>query len=126
MRRRRHPRGLSLIEIIVYITIVSMLMAAVGVYAVGVHTDSMVRTAELDVRTAADALELYRASRGRYPDEREGFSALVKARVLKEPPRDPWGHALVYALRDGEPLVTSLGADGAPGGEDKNADITSR
>lgn len=126
MRRRRHPRGVSLIEIIVYIAIVSMLMAAVGVYAVGVHDDSMRRTAELDVRTARDALEMYRGSRGRYPDQAEGFGALIKARVLKTEPKDPWGHALVYGLRDGEPMVTSLGADGAPGGEDLNEDIVAR
>lgn len=126
MRRRRHPRGVSLIEIIVYIAIVSMLMAAVGVYAVGVHDDSMRRTAELDVRTARDALEMYRGSRGRYPDQAEGFGALIEARVLKTEPKDPWGHALVYGLRDGEPMVTSLGADGAPGGEDLNEDIVAR
>lgn len=125
MRRHRHPRGLSLIEIIVYITIVSMLMAGVAVYAVGVHRDSMRRTAELDVRTALDALEIYRGSRGRYPDQRDGFGVVVKARMLKEPPKDPWGNALTYALRDGEPVVTSYGADGAPGGDDDNADITS-
>ena len=49
----------------------------------------------------------------------------MKAKVLKQPPKDPWGNALVYALRDGEPVVTSLGADGAPGGEEDNADISS-
>lgn len=125
MRRARHPRGLSLIEIIVYITIVSMLMAAVSVYAIGVHTDSLRRTAELDVRTALDALEMYRGSRGRYPDQQEGFSALVKAKVMKATPKDPWGHALQYALRDGEPVVISYGADGSPGGEDEDADVTS-
>ncbi len=125
MRRARHPRGLSLIEIIVYITIVSMLMAAVSVYAIGVHTDSLRRTAELDVRTALDALELYRGSRGRYPDEREGFGALVKAKVLKAVPKDPWGHALAFSMRDGAPVVVSYGADGVPGGEDEDADVTS-
>lgn len=90
MRRRRHPRGVSLIEIIVYIAIVSMLMAAVGVYAVGVHDDSMRRTAELDVRTARDALEMYRGSRGRYPDQAEGFGALIK-RACSRPNRKTRG-----------------------------------
>ena len=126
MRRRLHSRGVSLIEIIVYIAIVSMLMAAVGVYAVGVQQDSMRRTAEMDVRTALDALEMYRGSRGKYPDQSEGFVALLKARVLKAEPKDPWGNKLVYALRDGEPTVTSLGADGSPGGDDMNEDIVAR
>ena len=125
MRQRRLPRGLSLIEIIVYIAIVSMLLAAVSVYAVGVHRDSQRRTAWLDTRTALDALEMYRGTHGRYPPEHEGFSALVKAKLLKQAPKDPWGHPLVYALRDGEPVVISLGADGAPGGDEDNADLSS-
>lgn len=126
MHRRRHPRGISLIEIVVYITIASMLMAAVGVYAVGVQKDSMRRTAELDVRTALDAVEMYRGSRGKYPEEGDGFSALVKAKVLKAEPKDPWGNELLYGLKDGEPFVTSLGADGNAGGEEENADIVLR
>ncbi len=125
MRRRRQPRGLSLIEIIVYITIVAMLLSAVSVYAIGVHKAAQRKTAWLDARSAADALEMYRGAHGRYPPEHEGFTALVKAKVLKQPPKDPWGHALTYALRDGDPVVTSLGADGAPGGEEDNADISS-
>ncbi|MGV3624165.1 MAG: type II secretion system protein GspG [Archangium sp.] len=123
MRRRRQPRGISLIEIVVYITIASMLMAAVGVYAVGVQKDSMRRTAELDVRTALDAVEMYRGSRGRYPDD---FAALVKAKVLKSAPKDPWGNLLVLSMKDGEPVVTSLGADGREGGEEENEDISAR
>lgn len=124
-RRRRSPRGLSLIEIIVYITIVSMLMSAVAIYAVGAQRNAQRDTARMDVKSAATALELYRATKGQYPAPADGFRPLVKARVLKALPKDPWGHELVWALRDGEPVVTSLGADGAPGGEDENADLTS-
>jgi general secretion pathway protein G len=82
--RRRSPRGLSLIEIIVYITIVSMLMAAVAVYAVGAHTNAQRDTALLDVKSAASALDMYRATKGTYPDPADGFAPLVKARVLKD------------------------------------------
>ncbi len=123
--RRRHPRGLSLIEIIVYITIVAMLLTAVSVYAIGVHTSSQRRTAWLDAQTAASALEMYRGTHGHYPPERDGFAALVKAKLLKKEPKDPWGNALTYTVRDGEPVVMSFGADGAPGGEEANADISS-
>lgn len=123
--RRRSPRGLSLIEIIVYITIVSMLMAAVAVYAVGAHRNAQRDTALLDVKNAANALDMYRATKGNYPDPADGFAPLVKARVLKHVPKDPWGHELVWALRDGEPVVTSLGADGETGGTDDAEDLTS-
>jgi len=122
---RRSRRGLSLIEIIVVITIVAMLMSAVAVYAVGVHRTSQRTTARLDVKNAATALELYRATKGRYPDPREGFEPLLRAKTLKELPRDPWGTPLEWRAVDGEPLVISLGADGQPGGADDAAAVTS-
>ena len=63
-RLRRAPRGTSLVEIVVYITIASMILAAVAVYAVGVHTSSRRSVVFTDVKTAANALELYRATTG--------------------------------------------------------------
>ena len=122
---KRSRRGLSLIEIIVVITIISMLMSAVGVYAMGVYRESQVRTAKMDVKSALTALEVYRGSHGRYPDPSEGFAPVIKARALKSVPKDPWGHPLLWDLKDGEPVVVSLGADGMKGGADENADLSS-
>ena len=122
--KRRSRRGISLIEIIVVITIISMLMSAVGVYALGVYRESRVRTAKMDVRAALSGLDVYRASHGHYPDPSEGFAPIVKTRALKTLPKDPWGHPLTWDLRDGEPVVTSLGADGLKGGTDENADLS--
>ena len=123
--QRRNRRGLSLIEIIVVITIISMLMSAVGVYALGQYIESQRKTAKLDVKNASIALDLYRASQGRYPNPADGFAPLIKAHALKTVPKDPWGNELEWKLVDGEPLVTSLGADGLSGGSDDAADITS-
>jgi general secretion pathway protein G len=123
--KKRSKRGLSLIEIIVVITIISMLMSAVGVYALGVYRESQVRTAKLDVRSALSALDVYRGSHSSYPDPADGFAPLVKARALKTLPKDPWGHPLQWELKDGEAVVTSLGADGLKGGMDENADLSS-
>lgn len=125
-RLRRAPRGTSLVEIVVYITIASMLLAAVAVYAVGVHTSSHRSVAFTDVKSAANALELYRATTGAYPQPDQGFAPLIKRRTLKVIPKDPWGNALVWQLdATGEPVVLSLGADGKPGGDDDAADIAS-
>jgi general secretion pathway protein G len=116
---------MTLIEIIVVITIISMLMSAVGIYALGMLRQSQVRTAKMDVRSALSALDVYRATHGHYPDPSEGFAPMVKTRALKSLPKDPWGHPLSWELRDGEPVVTSLGADGLKGGTDENADLSS-
>ena len=117
------PRGISLIEIIVVITIISMLMSAIGVYALGIQGKSMVRIAKSDTVNALNALDVYRASTGHYPDPREGFEPVIKSRALKTTPMDPWGHPLTWDLKNGEPVVTSFGADGAPGGTEDDADI---
>lgn len=114
----RRPRGLTLIEMIVVIAILSLLMSAVGVYALGQYIDSQKKTARLDVRNAAAALDTYRVTYGRYPDPAQGFAPVVAARILKATPKDPWGQPLTWELHDGEPVVTSWGADEAPGGED--------
>ena len=126
-RSARAPRGVSLIEIVVYITIASMILAAVGIYAVGVKKDSERNVAFTDVKTAHNALEMYRGTTGRYPDPDQGFAQLIKRRTLKKPPKDPWGNELKWELdaTTGEPVVISLGSDGKPGGEEDAADIRS-
>jgi general secretion pathway protein G len=125
-RLRARPRGLTLIEIVVVITIVSMLMAAVTVSALTIHADSQRKAAKVDLRTVLHALDLYRLAKGRYPPERPGLQALLDARIVKELPTDPWGTPYAYALQDGEPLVTCFGRDGQPGGEGADADLSSR
>jgi general secretion pathway protein G len=124
--KRRSPRGMTLIEIIVVIAILTSLMAAVGVYALGVHIDSMRKIARTDTKSAAAALDVFRAMRGRYPSAAEGFAPVLEIKALKESPRDPWGNELVFVIENGEPVVISYGADGRPGGTEADADITSR
>lgn len=125
-RRSARARGLTLIEIVVVITITSMLMTAVAVSALRIHQDSLRKTARLDVRTLLDALDLYRLAKGRYPEPAKGLGALYEQQLVKELPVDPWGHAYVYALEDGRPVITSYGDDGQPGGAGDDADVSSR
>jgi general secretion pathway protein G len=124
-RKQRNARGLGLIEIVVYITIVAMLMSAVAVFAIGVQQSSQIDAARLDIKNAEAALEVYLAQKGRYPDPSEGFAPLVKMRALKKVPKDPWGNELFWELRDGSPVVWSYGADGVKGGVDRDADLSS-
>ena len=114
-----------LITITGVITITAMLMSAVGVYSLGTFRTSKVSAARLDVGNALASLEVYRATKGRYPNPAEGFAPVIKIRALKSTPKDPWGNPLLWELREGEPVVLSLGADGAKGGLDDNADLSS-
>ncbi|MEW5738774.1 MAG: type II secretion system protein GspG [Myxococcota bacterium] len=123
---RRRRRGLTLIEIVVVITISAMLMSAVAVSAIRIHQNSLRERAKMDVRTVLNALDLYRLNKGRYPEPQKGLEVLATAKLMKEVPKDPWGSVYTYALEDGEPVVTSYGADGAPGGVGADADVSSK
>ncbi|MBS2029044.1 MAG: type II secretion system protein GspG [Deltaproteobacteria bacterium] len=117
---------MTLIEIMVVITILGLIAAAVGVAVVPQLNKAKVDRAKLDIRNIGNALKLYYTQKGKYPDTGEGIGALVTGKQLESTPKDPWGHDYVYVLEGGKPVITSYGADGAPGGTDDDADISSK
>jgi general secretion pathway protein G len=125
-RHRRVPRGMTLIEIIVVITILSLLMAAVGVAVIPRLEEAKVDRARMDIANINNALKTYYAKKGHYPDTATGLKALVDAQILEKMPVDPWDHEYVYLNEGGKPVVMSYGKDGAPGGTDFDADISSK
>ena len=80
----------------------------------------------LDIGNIDSGLKLYNARKGKFPDTATGLKALVDMEILDKMPKDAWGNDYVYTLESGRPVVTSYGADGVPGGEGSNADITNR
>ncbi|MDP3615628.1 MAG: type II secretion system major pseudopilin GspG, partial [Rubrivivax sp.] len=94
--------------------------------------------ARTDINTLMQGLKRYRLDNQRYPSAEQGLDALVRKPTagtvppnwkpyLEKLPPDPWGRAYQYlnpGVR-GEIDVFSFGADGQPGGEDKDADIGS-
>jgi len=84
----------------------------------------------IQVQRLAEALERYRADCGRYPNVSVGLRGLVeedtvagwRGPYIKKVPRDPWGRPFLY-LPSGD--VLSYGADGKPGGDSVNSDISS-
>ncbi len=119
--RIRRRRGLSLIELVVVISILSLLMTAVAVYAVGIGRDTKVSIAKNELESIGQALDSYFTLTGRYP---ESFQPLGDRRILKRLPVDPWGNPFSYRLVNGTPTIGSLGADGLVGGEGDAADLS--
>lgn len=124
MKKTRRPRGMTLIEIVVVIAITTMLMSAVGLYAIGQWREAQVKVAKTELKTLEAGLDTYLALTGRYPEPAQGFAPLLERRVIKEQPIDPWGNAFSWTLVAGAPVITSLGADGQPGGDGFEADLT--
>ncbi|HRZ80278.1 MAG TPA: type II secretion system major pseudopilin GspG [bacterium] len=120
-------KGFSLLEIMVVITIMAMIMGAVGVGVMTYLDKSKIKQARIDIGTISNALDLYKTEFTRYPDSEDGLSKLVEEKILKEKkvPKDPWGNEYIYIYpgnnnTDGFDLY-SFGPDGKEGGSD---DIT--
>ena len=79
-------------------------------------------------------LEKYRLDCGEYPDGYVGLKALVtnpgtkdwNGPYIKGSLRDPWGRPFLYEVSGGTPVVRSLGADGKPGGDRYDSDLSSQ
>jgi general secretion pathway protein G len=129
--------GFTLVELMVVIFIVGLLATIVVINVLPSQDKAMVQKAKADIAILSQAMETYRLDNLAYPDAGQGLNALVTppagaagARTegyIKKLPNDPWGRPYQYAVpgKAGAFDVYSLGADGAPGGLDDNADIYS-
>lgn len=138
---RSMRRGFTLIEILVVIAVISVLAALVAPNVfrhVGSAKDA---AAKSQIEMLGAALDAYRLDNGRYPSTDQGLDALWQLPTAeprptnwrgpylrKAVPKDPWDRAYVYLSpgdvnQQGYDLL-SYGADGQPGGEDDDTDIT--
>ncbi len=125
-RKRHSLRGMTLIEIMVVITILGLIAGAVVVAVIPRLEEARRSRAELDIKSIESGLKLYYARKGNYPDTGTGLKALVDMQILDTLPKDPWGNDYVYTREGNQPVITSYGRDGAPGGEGPDADISNR
>jgi general secretion pathway protein G len=136
--KRGVQAGFTLIELMVVLVIIGVLAALIVPNVLDRADDARVTAARTDVNNLMQALKLYRLDNQRYPTAEQGLGALVAKPsappvppnwkpYLEKLPNDPWGRPYQYLNPGvkGEIDVMSLGADGQPGGEGKNADVGS-
>jgi general secretion pathway protein G len=134
-RQVRGERGFTLIEVMVVIVILSILAAIIVPRIMDRPDKARMVKAQADIRALESALNLYRLDNHNYPTTDEGLEALVQKPAdapswkeggyIDRMPKDPWGKPYQYLNpgTHGSIDIFSLGADGQPGGEGKNADI---
>jgi general secretion pathway protein G len=132
--RRLVQQGFTLVELLLVLMILALIAGLVLPGIIGKAEGAKWKAAHSQVSRLAMAVESYYLDTGATPDSLEelvnesgdakGWNGpYVKASSLK----DPWGRDYDYQY-PGEHSdfdLISLGADGQPGGEGKNADITS-
>jgi len=139
---RRAPRGAraayTLVEMLVVLTIISLILGLVGPRVLNYLGESRVKTTRLQIESFASALDLFYIDVGRYPSSSEGLAALVRrpsgVDIWSGPyvkggrlPNDPWGKPYIYRFPvDHVPpyAIVSLGSDGQEGGAGAAADIS--
>ena len=138
MRSRSRPAGFTLIEMMVVMVIIGLLMALVGPRFIRQEEKAKVKAARAQIELLGTALDTFRLDVGRYPTSQEGLAALRQRPfgvdrwdgpyLKKDVPKDPWERPYYYRSPGdaGRPYdLMSYGADGGPGGEGDNRDITS-
>lgn len=126
LKGRRAPRGMTLIEIMVVLVILGLIASAVVIAVFPQLQRARIDRTTLDIGNLDSALKLYNARKGKFPDTTTGLKALVDLEIIDKMPKDAWGNDYVYTLESGRPVITSYGADGTPGGDGPNADISNR
>ncbi len=130
----RNEDGFSLIELMVVIVIMGLLTTVVVINVLPNQDRAMIEKAKTDIRTIAQAVEMYRMDQMRYPTMDQGVEVLARAPegnnirregYIKSLPKDPWGVEYQYLIpgEHGSFDVFSFGADGRLGGEGLDLDI---
>jgi general secretion pathway protein G len=136
-RIARLAHGFTLLELLVVVVIIGLLAGLVAPKYFDQVGKSNTKIAAAQIASLEKALDQYRLDVGAYPTTELGLSALTvkpsdlerwQGPYLKKPaPLDPWGRPYVYKApgEHDDYDLSSLGADGQPGGAGEAADVTS-
>ncbi|WP_221798642.1 type II secretion system major pseudopilin GspG [Oceanobacter mangrovi] len=138
MQTRKRVQGFTLLEVMVVLAIIGGIMALVATNIIGSAADARVKTTKSQMHLIESALDMYKLDNFTYPTTEQGLEALVKKPSSSPEPKnyrsggylkgnsvptDAWQNNFLYFMEKGKYEIISLGADGAEGGEDDNADI---
>jgi general secretion pathway protein G len=120
INRISNVRGMTLLEIMVVIAIIGILSSAIGISVVTYMEKAKVDACKAQLRTVANAVELYAVENDWPTDLRE----VLDAKMIKERQQvDPWKQDLLYSYpasrgNDNRYDLCSKGPDKVEGNDD--------
>lgn len=136
---RRAEGGFSLIEVLVAVTIIALMAGVVAVNVFDEFFASQRDKAAIDIDALKQAVKLYHLKEGKLPAESDWPRFLFEGSKKHPSPYidtdkfgdgevlDPWDNPYVYKRLGGRNFeILSYGADGTPGGEEDDRDISSK
>lgn len=140
--RARMTKGFTFLEVLAAVLIMSILATIVVVKIGQEPARAKVTAARSQIKLLANAVDLYAMKHGQPPTQAQGLDALCRKPEIepappdyppggylrsRNVPGDPWGNEYVYLIPGpgGHSFeIISYGADGEPGGEGLNADLS--
>lgn len=123
--------GFTIIELLIVMAILGMLAVMVAPNLFSQADSARQDAARSQISSLTSALDAHRLDTGRYPDSLEGLMENTSGRsswngpyLRGDVPMDPWGNPYEYSSDGRDFDLMSYGADGSPGGEDNDADIS--
>ena len=125
---------MTLVEVLAVVVILGLLAATLAIGFSGAFGKGKHELAKTGIGQVVSRLEIYRMEKSVWPDLEVGLRALTEASPTSafylpaDNLLDPWDRAYIYITPgpDSHPYeVLSYGADGQPGGEGENADLSS-
>jgi len=131
--RLQRQAGFSLIEVLVAVTIIALMTGAVGYAVFEFFGEAQRDKATTEIEVFKGAVMMYKMKQGKVPNESDWPRCLLEPKAYVDKDKvtdgqllDPWGNPYIYEKRGSEFEIKSLGADGIPGGEGENADVSSK
>ncbi len=136
MNSRRTMSGMTLVEILAVVVILGLLASILVVSFSGSFGKAKRELAKTGIGEIAKRIELYRLDKGVWPTSDVGLAALSNGHATPadsfylDPGQlvDPWKRPYWFLTPGPRELpyeIVSYGADGGPGGEGEDADVTS-
>lgn len=128
--------AMTLVEVLAVVVILGMLAATLAVGFSGAFGRGKTELARTGIGIIVGRLQIYKMEHDAWPDNANGLAVLSDGHATPSDAyylgpdnlRDPWGNLYLFVVPgpDGHPFeILSYGADGQPGGNGEDSDISS-